>query len=124
MSSGAENPNYHRSTLIKTFSITGDALSPFNDYFGSSYALLFKSNVKNFSPYIIRQRDRLDQISYKYYGTTSLWWAIAIFNESIYHPMLLNVGDTINIPSKIDIDAFLLAFKSGEINSANANVQV
>ena len=124
MPSGAENPNYHRSSLIKSFSVPGDSFSPYNDFFGSSYSLLFTNTVRRSTPYVVKQKDRLDLISYNYYGNTSLWWAIALYNPSIYHPLILNVGDTINIPSKEDIDAFFLNFKSGEINSTNVTVQV
>lgn len=124
MPSGAENPTYHRSTLIKSFTTPDAPETLFNDFFGSSYSILFKNSVRNFSPYIIRQRDRLDQLSYVNYGTTSLWWAIALYNPNIYHPLILNAGDTINIPSKADIDAFLLAFKNGEVNAGNNTVQV
>lgn len=124
MPSSAENPNYHRSTLIKSFSIPEDNFSPYNDYFGSSYGTLFNNTIKRSTPYVIKQKDRLDLLSYRYYGTTSLWWAIAMYNSNVYHPMVLTTGDTINIPSKEDIDIFFLNFKSGEINSGNNAVQV
>jgi hypothetical protein len=124
MSSSAENPNYHRSALINTFTLPEDPTTPLNDFFGSSYVTLFNHKVKRSTPYIIRQRDRLDLISYRYYGNTSLWWVIAIFNTNIYHPLILNVGDTINIPLKVDVDAFFLANKAGQLNSPNTNIQV
>ena len=124
MPSGAENPNYHRSKLIKSYDIQGDIFGPYNDYFGSSYGVLFTNTIKNSTPYVIRQRDRLDVISFNNYGNTSLWWAIALFNPNIYHPLVLNVGETINIPSKKDIDSFFLSFKSGTVNAAGTTVQV
>lgn len=122
--SSAENPNYHRSTLVKSFAVANDDFSPYNDFFGSSYQNLFTNTIKSSTPYVIKQKDRLDLISYRNYGTTSLWWAVAFFNPTIYHPLILTVGSTINIPSKADIDTFFLTFKAGEVNSTNATVEV
>lgn len=125
MRSGSENPSYHRSTLIKSFTVPEDPTVFKNDYFGSSYITLFRNKVTRSSPYTIRQRDRLDNLSYQYYGTTSLWWAIAIFNPNIYHPLLLVAGTRINIPTKEAIDSFFAAYKSGLLNAAtNATVEV
>lgn len=124
MPTSAENPNYHRSTLIRSFSIPDDDFSPYNDFFGSSYQALLMNTVKNFTPYVLKQKDRLDLLSFSNYGTTSLWWAIALYNPTIYHPLILNVGDTINIPSKADLDTFFLNFKAGEVNTTNVTVQV
>lgn len=120
----AENPNYHRSNLIKSFTVANDSFSPYNDFFGSSYQILFANTVKSSTPYVIKQNDRLDLLSYRNYGTTSLWWAIALYNPSIYHPLILAVGSTINIPAKADLDRFFLQFKAGELNSSNATVEV
>ena len=93
MKSSAENPSYHRSTLIKSFTVPESPTVIRNDYFGSSYITLFKNKVNRSNPYIIRQNDRLDLLSQRNYGTTSLWWAIAIFNPNIYHPLILPATD-------------------------------
>lgn len=124
MSSSAENASYHRSNLIKSYEIVNDEYGPYLDYFGSSYSLLFNNSVKRSTPYTLKQKDRLDLLSYTNYGTTSLWWAIAMYNPSIFHPLILTVGQIINIPSKIDIDSFLLSYKSGQVNSSNVTVQI
>lgn len=119
MRSTAENPTYHRSSLIKTFSLPEKPTELRNDYFGSSYITLFKNKVNRSNPYTIRQNDRLDLLSQQNYGTTSLWWAIAIFNPNIYHPLILPVGLKINIPTKASIDNFFASFKSGKLNASN-----
>lgn len=41
--------------------------------------------------------DRLDLVSYKFYGTPNLWWAIARLNN-IKNPMRLEVGIILRIP--------------------------
>lgn len=125
MRSSAENPNYHRSNLIKTFTVAEDSYTLRNDYFGSSYVTLFKNKVNRSNPYTIRQNDRLDLLSQRNYGTTSLWWAIAIFNPNIYHPLLLSPGLVINIPTKAAIDEFFSAYRAGQLNStSNTNIEV
>lgn len=124
MTSGAENPIYHRSKLIKSYDIIGDEYGPYNDYFGSNYANLFRASIKNSTSYTVKQRDRLDQISFIYYGTTSLWWAISLYNDAIIHPLLITPGQSISIPSKTEIDAFLVSYKSSRVNNLNTTVQV
>jgi nucleoid-associated protein YgaU len=110
--SSEENTAYHRSNFIKSFTVAGDAYSPYIDHFGSSYIQLFQTTVKNSKPYVVKQKDSLDMISYRFYGTTSLWWAIALASTDLVHPMLLTPGQQLRIPNKTDIDAFVLQYKN------------
>lgn len=47
--------------------------------------------------------DRLELISYKYYGTTKLYWAIAYANNIIDPLVELENGDILYIPRRRDI---------------------
>lgn len=53
--------------------------------------------------------DRLDQLSYKYYGTVKYWWIIAHANKISKGSMALDSGLQIFIPR--DIDSILLEYK-------------
>lgn len=110
--SSEESVAYHRSNFIKSFTVANDPYSPYIDHFGSSYIQLYQSIVKNFRTYVVKQKDTLDLLSYRFYGTTSLWWAIALSSTDVIHPMLISPGQTLNIPNKADIDAFVLQYKS------------
>lgn len=48
--------------------------------------------------------DFIDAISFKYYGTVNLWWAIADVNN-IACPLDLQVGAEIRIPQKSRLEA-------------------
>lgn len=110
--SSEESAVYHRTNFISTYNIADDPYGPYVDYFGSSYVQLFQSIVKNFRSYTIKQRDTLDMISFRFYGTTSLWWAIALASTNIIHPLVLTAGQTLKIPNKADIDSFVLRYKN------------
>lgn len=50
-------------------------------------------------------------ISYKHYGTVNFWWIIMLVNN-INNPLVdLEVGQTLKIPSKLDIYAFQKKFR-------------
>ena len=118
-----QNPLYHRSQFNTTFVYNNEELL---DFFGSNYLYLYKNTVKNYSEHTAKQRENLDRLSWLYYDTTSLWWAIALSND-IIHPMQIKTGATLRIPSKADIDAFVLAYRNSnkESNSGKKlNVRV
>lgn len=54
------------------------------------------SNLDTF--YIVKDGDRLDLISYKFYNTVDLGWAILVANNIKYFGDI-RVGDKIRIPS-------------------------
>jgi len=46
--------------------------------------------------------DRLDQLSYKYYGTVKYWWVIAHANKISKGSMTLESGIRLLIPTDVD----------------------
>jgi nucleoid-associated protein YgaU len=56
--------------------------------------------------------NRLDLISYKFYGSVFLWWAIAAMNN-IKNPMKVDAGIVLRIP------AMSTLYDSGGVLSAN-----
>lgn len=49
--------------------------------------------------YQVQMGDRIDLLSFKFYGDPILWWVIAVANDLEILPTDLNVGDTLLIPS-------------------------
>lgn len=43
--------------------------------------------------------DRIDMLAYKFYGTPTLWWVIAVANDLEILPSDLSVGQILRIPS-------------------------
>jgi hypothetical protein len=41
----------------------------------------FKKDILNFEPYVISETERIENVSYEYYGTSDHWWVVAIFNN-------------------------------------------
>jgi len=58
-------------------------------------------NIKNnsllFEFYTVEAEEFLDDISSKFYGTPTLWWVVADFNESINPFEALDEGETVKI---------------------------
>lgn len=50
--------------------------------------------------------EQLTTISYRFYGTTTLWWLILMFN-GYYHWMEIDPGTILRIPSKVEIDSYI-----------------
>ena len=48
------------------------------------------------------QGDRLDSLSWKYYGDTTFWWVIAKANNMGKGSLTLDAGKQIRIPQKLD----------------------
>ena len=46
--------------------------------------------------------NRLDLISYRFYGTPRLWWAIAMVNK-LYNPRIVKSGIILRIPLRVNI---------------------
>lgn len=64
--------------------------------------------------YIVEKgyENRLDLISYKFYGTVFLWWAIAVMNH-LDNPMKVDAGIVLRIPAASNL------YDSGGLLSAN-----
>lgn len=41
----------------------------------------FKQNILNFDPYVIKDYDRIETVSFDKYGSIDYWWVIAIVND-------------------------------------------
>ena len=58
--------------------------------------------------HFVQGGDRIDLLSYRYYGTPKLWWAIAWANDIEKIPTDINEGDVLVIPSSDYIQNTLL----------------
>lgn len=54
--------------------------------------------VSDWIPYTCLDRDPLPNISRRMYGTTTLYWVIAMYN-GIIHPLEIQAGQLLKIPS-------------------------
>lgn len=62
--------------------------------------------------YVVKESDTYQTISYKLYGTTRLWWAIAKINDVYDATKLPSKGDVIKTISKSFIGQVIRAIKS------------
>ena len=70
------------------------------------------ANPGTYSEHVFSLGDHWSSLSYRYFGTTSLWWAICKFN-AISNPFILpKVGEIIKIPAQSVIDLMLNEIKS------------
>ena len=53
----------------------------------------------NYTLHLFTDGDRLDQISFKYYGKPDLWWVVAEYNPEIQDFMHIQPGTYIRIPN-------------------------
>lgn len=70
----------------------------------------FINDVKKlgFSDSMNYSNELLDQISYHYYGTELLWWAIAFYND-IIDPMIIT-NRILYIPNRTELDSLLIRY--------------
>lgn len=61
---------------------------------------------------ITKYGDRLDNLSYKYYGTTSYWWILARANNIENGKFSLKAGVELRVPSDINKVFTLLEAKN------------
>lgn len=71
-----------------------------------------ESPEDNFFTVTESEKDRLDLVSYSYYGTSNYWWVIAIANE-ILDPFDVPVGTNLRIPPIVSL------YNEGGILSGN-----
>lgn len=53
--------------------------------------------------YTVKGGDRIDNLAYRFYGDSTLWFIIAVANDMELLPVDLNVGDVIRIPAQAGI---------------------
>lgn len=63
----------------------------------------FKFNLENAKIVLYREGDRLDLLSYRYYGTTQLWWAILDANPTYRWEGDIPYGASLVIPEKGEV---------------------
>jgi nucleoid-associated protein YgaU len=54
--------------------------------------------------YVIKESDRIDLLSHKFYGTSHLWWLIALANKMFNIATDFRPGRKILIPSSTFVD--------------------
>lgn len=59
----------------------------------------YNSTPFTWTNYIVKDNDRLDNVSYQFYGIPDLWWLIADANPEILDPMSLTTGAVLRIPN-------------------------
>lgn len=50
--------------------------------------------------YVVDRNDRIDRLADRFYGTSDLWWILALANEMELLPNDLNTRETIIVPSQ------------------------
>jgi hypothetical protein len=97
----------NRSNFYPKVIIDGITL---NDFQNNFYDRFFEIK-RPLSYYTIQQQDiqRPDMISYKVYGDLNYWWILMKYNNIFDVWNDLVVGEVLNVPSKLDIDDFIIA---------------
>lgn len=92
------NSQFSRGNLISFTTVEGEVVINLFD------PLLNKamSQIKNYQVYSYSEIDKIVNISYQAYGTTSLWWAILLFSGLI-HPYEIPSGYVLKIPDLSDL---------------------
>lgn len=50
--------------------------------------------------HVVESTDRIDNLAYRYYGTPTLWWVIALANGMRLLPRDMKRSDRLSIPSR------------------------
>lgn len=77
------------------------------DFF-SDKSIKMVQNLQRHSLHTFTAGQKLTKISYDYYGTTTLWWVILVYN-GFFHPLEVPYGIVLLIPYIADIDEELLS---------------
>ena len=99
--STASNPKYWQSNLL---SIRSTSVGNFPDFLSDRLNDLIES-ITSYEPYTVRGGDRLTNISFQFYNTTSLYYIILHFNGLLFWSDV-QAGDIIQIPDRSQIDRF------------------
>lgn len=84
------------------------------DIFNPSYAINICKAIKSYVPYPFDGTLTIENISYRMYGTTSLWWIIIMYN-GLTHPLEIQPGTVLFIPSISDINQILTILPKNQI---------
>ena len=110
--STSENNSYHLKNFASTFSFNDTSAyynnySPFINFFGNDMRYIFKKFIKQSYQLTSYQGCRLEVLSERFYGTTSLWWVIHACSPDVLNPFVIPVGTNIYIPRKEEVDNFV-----------------
>ena len=89
---------YTRASLIPVENGVPDVLN-------SQYTGLIEA-IQSYENHTYKRGEHLPNIAKRYHGTTTTYWIIAAYN-GIIHPLDLEPGTVIRIPSLQDIDQYL-----------------
>lgn len=124
-----ERTEYHLTNILKYFNydlgetVRNDALNlygPYVNFFQSNWAVLMKKFINHGTTIISTFGDRLENISYAYYGTTSLWPVLHLFNPQIDNPFIIPLGTEIFVPDITEIDKFFTYMSTTSTQEAGA----
>lgn len=104
---------FYNPTLVRTAFMDVHTIEDNDDFLNvkTTYQLLdlqseeiyrILRNLTRYTVYRWKSTDKLSNLSYNYYETTSLWWIIAAFN-GIVHELELEDGTEILIPDHLQI---------------------
>lgn len=118
MTTTTYNPKYRRDAYLSRVDIT------------SGYDILFKGGdrdvvldeldqsiveimyaIKSYTPYMMKQGEVFTTIVYNFYGTTTPWWVVLMYN-GLCTPMQIQPGMVLKFPNLRDVDSFLMKFVS------------
>lgn len=54
--------------------------------------------IINYTSYLVRDGERIDQLAFRFLGVAKLWWMIADANPEIHDWLALPIGTLIRIP--------------------------
>lgn len=106
------NVKYFKSRLLKT-QIVNKVLRI--DIFNYKFSAGLRQSIKNYQQHRFKDDEHLPNISYQYYGTTSLWWIISRFN-GITHPLEIDPGTIIRIPNLQEVNDYISEVRSNTGN--------
>lgn len=72
--------------------------------------------------YTLKAKAYLPNISYKFYGTTSLWWVIARFNGILFPLKEIQIGTKLFIPRLSDLSKIISQNNNTTSSSSSGNI--
>ena len=85
------NSRYAEGTVFKAYDSR-------NGKYGVSVTRQFPEDSSTFFYYIWSERDRIDSVSYRFFGDSSMWWQIMDINPEVQNPFDIPVGAVLRIP--------------------------
>ena len=86
--------------------------------------LMFLDEEMKCQQYTVTTPSFLPNLSYKCYGTTSLWWVLARINKIIYPLEEVKIGTVLYIPLMTDLSKAINKVQGKDIGSSNSTVTI